>query len=250
MDWGFIATIFLMVGFGIATIVLTIKLIKRKKPVWAYTTEKIIGLGTNAPRDLKLFFRKKPVTNVYRTTVIIFNKGEKAFLKKEVTKSITVSFIGATILSKPIVKPSSGEIKPVAKRISRGKDSAFELDFSYMDHTDGVVVEVLHTECKAIECTGNILEAGTPRYIGAFTPYRPGDFYSGIAVSVIFTIVLAWMWLDTILGISQVEMDWIMIGILAFLTSVYIYFIVFIVVRRILRYKIFPNWCRAKEAKK
>lgn len=246
MDWGLIGIILAIIFFG-STAILAIRLAKRKKPVWAYTTEKIIGLGTSAPRDLKLFFRKRPVTNVYRTTFIVFNKGEKAIRKEDMTKSITVSFRGATILEKPIIRPSSDEIRPSVKRISRGQDSAVKLDFSYIDHNDGTIVEVLHTKYKDIECTGNILEVGEPRYIGAFTPHRPEGFYGGLVATILFTAVLVWLWLDTIQVGTQIEIDWVVLGALIFITFGYIYFIIYGIIRRLFRYMIFPSWSRAKK---
>ena len=48
MDWGLVGTII----FGIATIIsiiIAFRLVKHRKPAWAYKTTKIIGLRTDAP---------------------------------------------------------------------------------------------------------------------------------------------------------------------------------------------------------
>lgn len=241
MDWGFMVSIFLMVVFGIATIVLTIKLTRRKKPVWAYTTKKIIGLGTSAPRNLKLYFRKSSITNVYRTTFVVFNKGEKAIRKEDVTKRITVSFVGAKILEKPSIRPSNKEIRLSAKRVSRGQDSKVELDFSYLDHNDGVIVEVLHTEYKDIKCTGNILEAGEPRYIGEFNPHRPEGFWAAIVMLTLFSAMIVWMWFDAMAGAAQATTDWITFSLLSLFTAIDIYLAIAGIIR-LRRYMQFRRW--------
>ena len=62
---------------------------KIKEPVWAYKTSKIIGLGTDAPLDLHVTFKNKPVNEVYRTTLIIFNRGRTAIRANDVTKPIS-----------------------------------------------------------------------------------------------------------------------------------------------------------------
>lgn len=240
MDWELIGIILALIFFG-STTILAIRLAKRKKLVWAYKTEEIIGLKTSTPRDLKLFFKNKPVTNVYRTTFIVFNKGEIAIRKEDVTKRITVSFSGAKILERPSIRPSNDEVKFSAKRISRGQDSAVELDFSYVDHNDGAIVEVLHTKYKDIKCTGNILEAGEPRYIGEFNPHRPEGFYGAIVLLILFSAMLAWMWFNTVSGAVQTTIDWNAVAILALFTAVFIYFTSYSI-RSLLRYMQFRRW--------
>ena len=48
------ATIIVTVALGIATLILALKLAKKRQPVWAYKTTKIIELGNNALPELKL----------------------------------------------------------------------------------------------------------------------------------------------------------------------------------------------------
>jgi len=208
MDWGLIGVI-LAIVFGVATIILSIVAIRqarRKKPVWAYATKKLIGLGTNAPPELKLTFNDEPINNVFRTVFIFFNRGNEAIRKSDVTRSVTVRFSGATILRQSDVRPSKDDLGLVTKRIISGQDSVIELDFPYLDHNDGAVLEVLHTEYKGIECIGNILEAGKPHYIGEFVPYRPKYAtrrFGIVAVDVAFVLMILIGWVVTVFQSSK-----------------------------------------------
>ena len=73
--------------------------------------------------------------------------------------------------------------------------------FSYLDHNDGAVIEVLHTKCEKIECSGNIKESGEPRYIGEFVPARPVQFAGRVVAAALivfmptlfFVLSLFWM---------------------------------------------------------
>jgi len=80
MSLSFIQTTLTIVfGFvAVASIIVAIRLARRKKPAWAYTTTKVIGLGGDAPAELKLVFNDKIVPDVYRTYLIFFNKPTNA----------------------------------------------------------------------------------------------------------------------------------------------------------------------------
>jgi hypothetical protein len=174
MDWGAVVTIIVAVIFGIATIVLTLKVSRKKKPVWACITSKIIGLDTDAPAELKLFFAEKPVRDAYRTIFIFFNKGREPIRENDVAEDIVIHFKGADILQQPVIlKPSKEAIKFSSKQIVKGGDNSIKLSFLYLDHNDGAVVEVLHTESQDITCSGTIIDTDRIGYIGEFLPPRP-----------------------------------------------------------------------------
>ncbi len=188
MDWRFLVTIIITVALGIATIILALKLVKKRQPVWAYKTTKIIGLGSDAPPDLKhqylllailfplpelkLTFNEQPVSDVYRTRFILFNKGIEAILKDNVTESIAIHFKGANILRQPTILAKSRKgIGLSAKQVVKDRDNAIEISFQYLDHNDGAVIEVLHTTTSQdIKPSGNIIGTSEIRYIGEFIP--------------------------------------------------------------------------------
>jgi len=189
INWGLVSTI-LGVIFFITTIVLAIRLTRRKKPVWAYKTTKIIGLDTDAPLELKLTFNEQLVTDVYRTKVILFNKGNEAILKDNITESIVIHFQGANILQQPTILATSKEgIGASAKQVVKGGDNAIELSFQYLDHNDGSVAEVLHTLSDNITCSGNIIGVGQPVYIGEFTPSYPERFASRLIAHIVMFLL-------------------------------------------------------------
>lgn len=171
MDWRFLVTIISTVAFGILALVLAFKLAKKRQPVWAYKTTKIIGLGSNAPPELKLTFNAQPVSDVYQTRFILFNKGNEAILKENVTESIVIQFKGANILRQPTILAKSREgIGVSAKQVIKEGDDAIAVSFQYLDHNDGAVIEVVHTTSQDIKPSGNIIGTKKIRYIGEFAP--------------------------------------------------------------------------------
>jgi len=186
MDWGTVVAIIVAVISGIAAIVLGLRAIRKKKPVWAYITSKIIGLDTDAPAELKLSFNDKPVRDAYRTIFIFFNKGRESIRENDVVEDIAIHFKGADILQQPVIlKPSKEAIKFSAKQ----GDKAIELSFRYLDHNDGAVVEVLHTKSQDITCSGTIIGADSIDYIGEFLPPRPLELRRRLPEYRIFGLV-------------------------------------------------------------
>jgi hypothetical protein len=176
MDWGLLGVI-LAPLFFISTVVLSvfiaIRFYKRKGPVWAYETTKIIGLGSNAPEELKLTFNDRAVDSVYRTTLIFFNKGSETIRADDVKKKIMINFGLSRILREPIiVKASRHEIEFRARKVASGPNESIELDFSFLDNNDGAVIEVLHTAKQDIGCSGTIIGAKEISYKGKFIPFR------------------------------------------------------------------------------
>ena len=194
MDWRFLATIIVTVALGIATLILALKLAKKRQPVWAYKTTKIIELGNNALPELKLTFNEQPVSDVYRTRVILFNKGNEPILKDNVTESIAIHFKGANILQQPTILAKSREgIGVSAKQVVKDGDDAIEISFQYLDHNDGAVIEVLHTTSQDIKPSGNIIGTRKIRYIGEFAPTLNQPLYNSlISVVVLIGCIVAY----------------------------------------------------------
>lgn len=152
--------IILAVIFFISTVILSLRALKKKKPVYFYKSNKIIGVGTEAPKEIKLYFEDKPVSDVYRTTIKFWNRGSDVIHKDSVTDKVAIHFKGGTILREPeIIEFSSESIKFNVEKIIRDGDEAVEFDFLYLDHGDGVTCEVIHTASNAITNSGNIIGA-------------------------------------------------------------------------------------------
>lgn len=249
MDWKFIITLVGMVGFGITTIVLAARLARRKKPAWAYKTTRIIGLGTNAPPELRLTFDGKVIINAYSTIFIFFNKGNETIRKDDVTENVTMHFKGAEVLRQPtIIMKSKEAIEFSAKQIIRDGDNCVESDFKYLDHNDGGVVEVLHTESKKITCSGNIMGAKELAYIGEFISSRPKLRYSrfisgGIMLLIPLAIIISLMLAPEL---NEPESEFMIWSTLAF-TLVFWFIFSMSEIRPFFRYRKFPSWSFTKQ---
>ena len=241
MDWGIIGTVLAIVFFT-TTVIVTLRLAKRKKPVWAYKATKIIGLGTDAPRELKLTFNGTPVNDVYQTTFILFNKGKEAIRQGDVTEKVTIRFRGGEILREPTIKVRSTEaIKFSAKREVKERENSIELDFLYLDHEDGAIFEVLHTESREITCISNIIGTKKITNIGEFESSQPRPtIIRPIIISVLSVISVLLITMGATLGL---KIDAELLG------PIYIFLGVFCVmlisdIRSHIRYNKFPNWSR------
>ena len=251
MDWGLIQTVLTTV-FGIiavVSIIIALRLARRKKPVWAYITTKIIGLDTKAPTELKLVFNDKVVPDVYRTICIFFNRGNDTIRRDDVTDKISVLFSGAQMLRDPYAMLiSSAENRLSTKPIAQGNDSGAEIDFLYLDHNDGVVIEALHTKCDQIKCEGNIMGAGKPRYIGEFVPHR--DKLSGrkviaYAISALIPLVLIVPMFFMAEGTESLQHGiWYYVWVLS---AAWWGYCGILIAQNYLRYAKFPKWSVLKE---
>jgi len=192
MDWGLTGLVVTII-FGIVaiiSIIIAVRLARKKKPVWAYRTEQVIGLGTNAPPELKLTFNNKQVSSVFRTALVFFNLGNEAIRRPDVTDNVNFLFQGADILREPDAKSNKPEIRMDAMLVTKDTGDAVKLDFEYLSHNDGTVIEVLHTKCEGIKCEGNIIDSLGIRNIGDFIQVYPQfkPFLTRVSVPLLFGI--------------------------------------------------------------
>lgn len=190
MDWTLLGIILAAIFF-IATVVLARRLAKKKKPAWAHSTTKVIGLGSDAPPELKMSFAGKPVADVYRTIFIYLNKGNETIPQAHVTEKIAVHFEGADILRKPTILAASMEANKVSVgQSTKDGDNVIALQFLYLDHDDGVVVEVLHTESQRIKCSGNIMGTDKIEDMGKFIPPRSKRLLTRLRIVITSGIIV------------------------------------------------------------
>lgn len=248
MSREFLVTIIVAVILGIAAIVQTIRATRRKKPVWAYSRKRVIGIGSVAPPELNLTFNGRPVKEVYQTDVVFFNGGTEAMRREDVKENITMLFKEAEILREPIIKSKSKEaIGFSAKRAVKDGDGAIELDFAYLSHNDGAIIEVLHTSKGKISCGGTIIDVDKISYFGEFAKFRREPF----ALNVIRSFFVPFVMLGFIL--AAVVRGEIHYPLEHFDTALLIVSIVIISsliwsdTIPLVRYLRFPKWSRIKE---
>lgn len=192
----------LAIIFFVTAVVLAFKLAKKKRPAWAYRTTRIIGLGSGAPPELTLSFNGQPINNAYRTRFIFFNRGNETVRSDDVTQSIVIHFQGAKILRSPIVLAQSKQaIGASVKQIVEDDEDAVRLNFSYLDHNDGMVVEVLHTESQNMKCSGNIIGASEIRYVGELLPPPREMLKVGIPMLAVSSALLVYAIVELTLGL-------------------------------------------------
>jgi hypothetical protein len=235
---GILATVFGIIA--VISLVVTVKLARRKQPTWAYTTTKIIGLGSNAPEGLVLTFNGRPIQDVYRTTLMFFNKGNETIRAEDVKKTITIDFGQSSILREPeILKRSRDEIEFRAKKVASGPNQSVELNFSFLDSGDGAVIEVLHTDKGPKECRGTIMGAKKIGFIKDFIPSRPRQFVPRCVVATLFVLVPTGLLIyGCVLAVSARPGDgasWIILGALWDFVAVP-------TVLSFFRYARFPKW--------
>ncbi len=245
MDWGLIGTILAVIFFGLS-VFLYIRQTRKKKPAWAYVTTRIIGLGTDAPPELKLTFNDRAISDAYRTTLIFCNRGNEAIRKNDVTENVRIHFEGAEVLREPtIVVVSKDAIKFKAKQVRGNIKDSIQLNFLYLGHSDGGVVEVLHTKTDNIVCSTNIIDAKATIFLGKFNPFQPERFIARLLVRLITLIVFPGMLLWVIShpepNMSQVEY-YVMCGIVGIMTIGFLAFLVRSDLMPFFRFLKFPRW--------
>ena len=156
------------IGLGILSIYLVVKQARRKKPVWGYETHWLMGLGSDAPPELKLYFEKKRIFDVYQTKFIFLNVGNEVIRRGDVADKITIHFKDCKILREPSLVTGREVIGFTKTLITEGKDNQVQFDFLYLGRNDGGIIKVLHTKCEEITCSGDIMGAK----IGRFTRYE------------------------------------------------------------------------------
>jgi len=251
MAWEWIIGIFITVVAATVAIVVTINFAKRKKPVWACRTSHIIGRDAEAPPELKLLFGTREVTDVYKTTLIFFNKGNETIRgdlqdATDINEHVAIHFKGAEILRQPVIEKTSKEaIRFSAKQVVKGGDNAIELYFRYLGHNDGAVIEVWHTECDTIDDSGDIMNVEI-RKLKEFITSRPENFRSSLIISLGLMAFLGWIWREIAFDIVQTGVDLGMVGGATVLTIIF-GFLTIQNMYRLFRYKVFPSWSVLKE---
>jgi hypothetical protein len=240
MDWGLVSS----AVFGISTIILTIKLVRKKKPVWAYSTRHIIGRDAEAPPELKYIFGEKVVEEVYKTTIIFFNIGDDKFCgdlvlagNNDINDAIVIQFKEAEILRSPTITNRSKGAGKFSVEQSKNCIDSIQLHIPTLNHNDGAIIEVWHTKSSKID----IQNADIP-LLKEFIRQRPEGFWSNL---IFFSLLIAGGLTFAGFGIASYISE-------SFIIVPSLFACMLIVMAtfgfpRLLRYRIFPSWSRTNE---
>ncbi len=125
----------------------------------------------------------------------------------------------------------------------------FGIKFQYLDQNDGALIEAIHTKYSKIECEGNVIGAGLPRYIGEFVQRKRSHSRIALMYNIVWVTVGVLLplvpWYATTQSDKGVRITdlWSLAGF-----AVIWYALVFQrSVRDWLRYAKFPKWSRLEQ---
>lgn len=143
----------------VVAIIFYIKGVRKKMPIIARFREKVLGIGVNAPPELKLFFGEVQVSDVYRTTFLVLNRGKVAIRKSDIVGNIRIIFNDSEILRQPIIHDVSNEsIGFRVAKVYEGNQHQIDLTFDYLNENDGAIFEVLHTNDNGININARLID--------------------------------------------------------------------------------------------
>lgn len=241
----------LNIAFFVIIVILTILVIKRKTPAWGYLSEKLIGRLRETPPGFEVTYNGRVVGDAYRTWVIFFNGGYDTIRNTDISDKPTVHFEKAEILRPPeIIEANKQDTGFSLKQVNGNGESAVELDFQYLDHNDGAVIEVFHTKAEAITLSGHIIGTKAIQYVPNFTPVRPPNFVRQLAIAIAMLCVpealLIWAAVTGNLTkptpgahpMPQIES----IAIVSVMALLYCVAMTFTAIVPLIRHKRFPKW--------
>lgn len=153
--FGIIGTI-----LGIVGIILTVRSIKKKEPVFSIKSINIISNYASLFDHLTVSYKGERVENFTVSAVLFFNRGVEALDGDDIARLNPLRIIGenCNILNSQVLavnNPSSGFTANFDK--IRG---TIDIAFDYLNHNDGAVVSIIHTGISSqnIDVVGDMKE--------------------------------------------------------------------------------------------
>lgn len=163
MNWEISITIIVALIAIIVNLALYVRSKRTREPIWYYKTEEVITKREKLTDDIQIYFKGQTVSQVSVSKIGIVNVGKEPIDQTHVKRPIKLSFDdNISILQEPkVIKSTRDEID--FKATHSGTDVF--LSFSFLDHLDGAVAEVIHTGDKNtnLHIEGTIL--GVPKGI-------------------------------------------------------------------------------------
>jgi hypothetical protein len=245
MNWSLLSTI-VFGCFGIAGVVLMIRASRKKRPVWDYFVREIIGLGSDAPPEVKVSFNDREIKELYRAVIVFFNNGNQAIRREDVVKSVVVDFGDGQILKDPVLLAISREENDFS--VNRVEDNRLELGFEYLGHRDGACIEVLHSGGKLPAIGGTIIDTPIKRVRGFAEEMKSPSVVGAVMMGIgfVFVAVYAGIMLSYLLSHMTEPIESWRIGLTGVAIAMVCTFGVALLVdvHRILRIRMFPSWSR------
>lgn len=106
---------------------------------YQYRTTEVVTRNSNIPSDLKFLYKGKEIQKLNKTYLVLWNSGNKEIRKLDIIK-LKFNFEDGQIYHKDIVKTSNDS----NKFILNYSTNSIECSFDYLNHKDGVTIEILH----------------------------------------------------------------------------------------------------------
>lgn len=135
---------------GIVSIFLSIyfffKSLESKTPLCHYRTYRgILKLTSQKDSKIKIFFNSEEVDRIFVTYIWFWNGGKRPITRQDIQQKLRIKLIDdkikALILDYKVIKTSRDAIHFFINK----SDNVLDVDFEFLDHKDGVVVEIQHT---------------------------------------------------------------------------------------------------------
>ena len=182
---------------GIIGLWATFRSLREKRPQWAVRSVPLVDEFNSKYENLRVTYERKPVENLTISKVLFWNAGRETITKTDLDTINPLRIVAKdkTRLLDVKVLVSNHDASRIDVRPDKRKNCAF-LKFDYLDHTDGAVLQVVHTGKSSgdLEISGDIRGvrrihqvAKSPGWVRVLRRMNtsPGNNRT-------FTLVLAW----------------------------------------------------------
>ena len=139
--------------FGGASVLLTLRFRKSKRPTCVYLFKSLYKRDKSAPRALRAKYKDELVRNFSAIQLIFWNNGKEPITKKDVVDPITfMTESGIKIFRAKVMHPfnSHNEFRVSVSQCR----SEVTLNFNHLDQKEGVCIEILSDCCDAYDFDG------------------------------------------------------------------------------------------------
>ncbi len=134
------------------TIIVAMRYARISDPRFDSLTELKVGAGDDLPDEVAVYFEDNRVPRVSSTLLWFWNSGNRAIRRQDLVpeKPLTMTLVDAEgeaeILDVSLRKATSG----INFKAAKVDASAISIDFEYLGHNEGAVVEILHTASSGV----------------------------------------------------------------------------------------------------
>jgi hypothetical protein len=173
-----------LIGLAGLVAAVAIYFFTRQRTVLAYQArgQRLLGHATSGlPPEVTVQYEGREISKLTRSILTLWNAGEKTIAGSDIVEGDRLRLLlgdGSEILSAEIIQQSRAAIRSSVHLPKRPTDRA-TMEFDFLDHNDGFVVEVLHTGKEILP-----LVQGTIRGMPAGLRRVPTNFDAFLVPSV------------------------------------------------------------------